>query len=102
MSGPAASLSGAAFLAGTKSALIADIGGTTTDIAFLLDGAPRLKADGAYVGGWQTMVEAAEIRTCGLGGDSEVRPITRGRTGGVTLGPRRACLLYTSPSPRDA
>ena len=93
LSGPAASLSGAAFLAGTKSALIADIGGTTTDIAFLLDGAPRLKADGAYVGGWQTMVEAAEIRTCGLGGDSEVRPITRGRTGGVTLGPRRAVPL---------
>ncbi len=93
LSGPAASLSGAAFLAGTKSALIADIGGTTTDIAFLQDGAPRLKADGAFVGGWQTMVEAAEIRTCGLGGDSEVRPISRGRSGGVTLGPRRAIPL---------
>jgi len=93
LSGPAASLSGAAFLAGTKSALIADIGGTTTDIAFLQDGAPRLKADGAFVGGWQTMVEAAEIRTCGLGGDSEVRPISRGRSGGITLGPRRAIPL---------
>ena len=34
LSGPAASLSGAAFLACAKSALIADIGGTTTDIAF--------------------------------------------------------------------
>lgn len=93
LSGPAASLSGAAFLAGTNSALIADIGGTTTDIAFLKDGAPRLKADGAFVGGWQTMVEAAEIRTSGLGGDSEVKPISRGRTGGVTLGPRRAVPL---------
>ncbi len=39
------------------------------------------------------MVEAAEIRTCGLGGDSEVRAITRGRTGGVSLGPRRAVPL---------
>jgi N-methylhydantoinase A/oxoprolinase/acetone carboxylase beta subunit len=39
------------------------------------------------------MVEAAEIRTCGLGGDSEVRAVTRGRDGGVTLGPRRAVPL---------
>jgi N-methylhydantoinase A/oxoprolinase/acetone carboxylase beta subunit len=93
LSGPAASLSGAAFLAGTKSALVADIGGTTTDIAFLHNGTPRLKKDGAFVGGWQTMVEAAEIRTCGLGGDSEVMPISRGRTGGLTLGPRRATPL---------
>ena len=93
LSGPAASLSGAAFLAGTKTALIADIGGTTTDVAFLQNGAPRLKPDGAFVGGWQTMVEAAEIRTCGLGGDSEVQPISRGRATGITLGPRRAIPL---------
>ena len=93
LSGPAASLSGAAFLAGTDTALIADIGGTTTDIAFMQNGAPRLRAEGALVGGWQTMVEAAEIRTCGLGGDSEVRAVTRGREGGVTLGPRRAVPL---------
>ncbi len=93
LSGPAASLSGAAFLAGAKSALIADIGGTTTDIAFLQNGIPRLKKDGAFVGGWQTMVEAADVRTCGLGGDSEVKPILRGQTGGLTLGPRRAVPL---------
>ena len=93
LSGPAASLSGAAFLAGSKSALVADIGGTTTDVAFLKNGTPRLKKDGAFVGGWQTMVEAAEIRTCGLGGDSEVTPILRGRSGGLTLGPRRAMPL---------
>ena len=93
LSGPAASLSGAAFLAGTKTALVADIGGTTTDIAFLHEGTPRLKADGAIVGGWQTMVEAAEIRTTGLGGDSEVNVIMQGRQGGITLGPRRAVPL---------
>ncbi|MEK9745144.1 MAG: hydantoinase/oxoprolinase family protein, partial [Candidatus Puniceispirillum sp.] len=93
LSGPAASLSGAAFLAGATSAIIADIGGTTTDIAILNQGAPRLKADGAHIGGWQTMVEAADIRTTGLGGDSEVQPIQRGRAGGLTLGPRRAVPL---------
>ena len=93
LSGPAASLAGAAFLAGTRTAMVADIGGTTTDIALLQNGAPRLKADGALVGGWQTMVEAADIRTCGLGGDSEVTPVGRGTTGGVALGPRRAVPL---------
>ena len=93
LSGPAASLAGAAFLAGTRTAMVADIGGTTTDIALLQNGAPRLKADGALVGGWQTMVEAADIRTCGLGGDSEVTPVGRGTTGGMSLGPRRAVPL---------
>ena len=93
LSGPAASLAGAAFLAGTRTAMVADIGGTTTDIALLQNGAPRLKPDGALVGGWQTMVEAADIRTCGLGGDSEVAPVGRGTSGGLTLGPRRAVPL---------
>lgn len=93
LSGPAASLAGAAFLAGTRTAIIADIGGTTTDIALLQNGVPQLKADGALVGGWQTMVEAADIRTCGLGGDSEVRAVNRGTTGGLMLGPRRAVPL---------
>ena len=93
LSGPAASLAGAAFLAGTRTAMVADIGGTTTDIALLQNGAPQLKPDGALVGGWQTMVEAADIRTCGLGGDSEVTPGGRGTTGGLALGPRRAVPL---------
>ena len=93
LSGPAASLAGAAFLAGTKTALVSDIGGTTTDIALLHNGTPRLSDDGANVGGWRTMVEAAHIRTSGLGGDSEVRPVSRGRAGGLHLGPRRAIPL---------
>ena len=93
LSGPAASLAGAAFLAGTKTALVSDIGGTTTDIALLHNGTPRLSDDGANVGGWRTMVEAAHIRTSGLGGDSEVNPISRGRGTGLTLGPRRAIPL---------
>ena len=39
------------------------------------------------------MVEAAEIRTCGLGGDSEVTHVARGRKSGLNLGPRRAVPL---------
>ena len=89
LSGPAASLSGAAHLVGHRDALVADIGGTTTDIAILEDGYPQLSPDGATIGGWATMVEAADIRTGGLGGDSETRLIDRGVVGGVLLGPRR-------------
>ena len=93
LSGPAASLAGAAFLSDTKTALVADIGGTTTDIALLRGGAPLLSKEGAHIGGWRTMVEAARIRTSGLGGDSEVRTAGWSRNGGVILGPRRAIPL---------
>ena len=45
------------------------------------------------VGGWRTCVEAAHIRTSGLGGDSEVAVRTRDMVAGVDLGPRRAIPL---------
>lgn len=93
LSGPAASLAGAAFLAGEPDGLVADIGGTTTDIALLENGMPRLSDTGAYVGGWQTMVEAARIRTCGLGGDSEVSWHDNNGKASLKLGPRRAVPL---------
>ncbi len=72
LSGPAASLIGAHHLCGRDDVIVADIGGTTTDIAIMQDGRPRLSQQGANVAGWRTMVEAAEIYTVGLGGDSEV------------------------------
>ena len=93
LSGPAASLNGAAFLSDKKEALVSDIGGTTTDIALLRGGAPLLNPDGALIGGWRTMVEAAHIRTSGLGGDSEVRVRDRDMKGGLNIGPRRAIPL---------
>ena len=93
LSGPAASLAGAAFLADKKQALVADIGGTTTDIARLQDGAALLSHEGAHIGGWRTMVEAAHIRTRGLGGDSEIRADNRAMQPELLLGPRRAIPL---------
>ncbi len=93
LSGPAASLSGAAHLVGRRDAVVVDIGGTTTDIAILSDGFPRLSDRGAVIGGWQTMVAAADIHTGGLGGDSEARLHDRGVVGGVSLGPRRVIPL---------
>ncbi|XDZ66188.1 hydantoinase/oxoprolinase N-terminal domain-containing protein [Alphaproteobacteria bacterium LSUCC0684] len=101
LSGPAASLSGAAHLVGRRDALVADIGGTTTDIAVLENGYPRLSKSGATIGGWSTMVEAAAIRTGGLGGDSEVRLVDRGTKGGVRLGPRRLVPLAVLAKDHD-
>ncbi|SOC37141.1 N-methylhydantoinase A/oxoprolinase/acetone carboxylase beta subunit [Rhizobium subbaraonis] len=89
LSGPAASLVGARHLTGMDDAVVSDIGGTTTDVAILDKGRPRLDAEGAVVGGYRTMVEAVAMRTYGLGGDSEVRINDRGLTARLDLGPRR-------------
>ena len=89
LSGPAASVLGARAMTGLKNALVSDIGGTTTDVAVLENGLPRIDPDGAMVGGHRTMVEAVAMRTFGLGGDSEVSFDERSLTTKLTLGPRR-------------
>ncbi|MGR3563129.1 MAG: hydantoinase/oxoprolinase N-terminal domain-containing protein [Heliomarina sp.] len=89
LSGPAASLVGARWLTGAETALVSDIGGTTTDVAMLREGRPLIDPGGARVGGHRTMVEAVAMRTTGLGGDSQVHVEVEGLRGGVRLGPRR-------------
>ncbi len=90
LSGPAASVVGAGFLTGLTEFAVADMGGTTTDVAIVHDSAPALRAEGALVGGWRTMVEAVDVRTRGLGGDSEVG---FDRDHRLTLGPRKVMPL---------
>ncbi len=89
LSGPAASIVGAAHLTGAADAIVSDIGGTTTDYATLQSGLPRLNAEGATVGGWRTMVEAVDMQTVGLGGDSEIHVLPEGLDAALKLGPRR-------------
>jgi N-methylhydantoinase A/oxoprolinase/acetone carboxylase beta subunit len=86
LSGPAASVIGACQLSGLDNAIIADMGGTTTDIAIVSNGQPELSDDGARIGDWQPMVEAVRVNSIGLGGDSEIR---FGGHVGLTIGPRR-------------
>ncbi len=99
LSGPAASIVGGHHLAGAGDALVVDMGGTTSDIAVLERGRPRLRDDGASVGGWRTMVRAVAAHTVGLGGDSEVH---FGKDDACRVGPRRVvpmCLLaHQQPS----
>ena len=89
LSGPAASVIGACALSGSRNAIIADMGGTTTDIAIVTDGQPELASEGARVGDWQPMVETVKVYSIGLGGDSEVRFYG----GSIALGPRRVVPL---------
>lgn len=72
LSGPAASVSGARHLTDVQEGLVFDMGGTTTDSAVVSQGLVRIHPEGARVGGWRTSVEAADIATIGLGGDSHL------------------------------
>ena len=98
LSGPAASVLGACALSGRANAMVADMGGTTTDIAVVRGGRPELSFDGAMVGQWRPMIEAVKVYAIGLGGDSEVR---FGGGEGLVIGPRRvvplSLLAYQHP-----
>jgi N-methylhydantoinase A/oxoprolinase/acetone carboxylase beta subunit len=94
LSGPAASVVGALTLSGRREGVVIDIGGTTTDIAWVSDGLPPINGEGAVVGGLATRVEAIDIRTIGLGGDSWIK-LTR--DGGMELGPRRVLPMAMLP-----
>jgi len=86
LSGPAASVSGARHLTDIAEGIVFDMGGTTTDSAVLSQGMTRLHPEGARVGGWRTSVEAAQIETVGLGGDSH---IAFNADRDLLIGPRR-------------
>ena len=90
LSGPAASVVGAGFLSDLEDFAVSDMGGTTTDVAIVIGGRPVVRAEGAVIGGWRTMVQAIDVRTCGLGGDSEVHFDREHR---LAVGPRKAMPL---------
>lgn len=71
--GPVASVMGARELTDSPNAVVVDMGGTTTDIAFLRRGVPMQAKDGVRVGNWETFVKGVYVDTFGLGGDSAVR-----------------------------
>jgi N-methylhydantoinase A/oxoprolinase/acetone carboxylase beta subunit len=97
-SGPATSAIGGLYLAGLSSALVVDIGGTTTDLALLQDGHPLMDGGEATVGGYHTSVRTIRARSFGLGGDSQIRFTPRGE---ISVGPERVIplsyLAHTHP-----
>lgn len=85
-SGPAASVMGIIALCDiTQDSIIYDIGGTTTDIAVFVDGAPLIEPEGIHIGSYPTLVRALKVRSIGIGGDSAIS--LQGKT--VRVGPHR-------------
>ncbi len=70
--GPAASAIGGTRLTDSPNSIIVDMGGTTTDIAFVKDGLPVTVVDGISIGKWKTFVDGLYVKTFGLGGDSAI------------------------------
>jgi N-methylhydantoinase A/oxoprolinase/acetone carboxylase beta subunit len=67
-SGPANSIRGAAFLTGRTDALVADVGGTSTDVGVLVNGFPRESSQGVEIGGIRTNFRMPDLVTIALGG----------------------------------
>jgi len=82
-SGPTNSMRGAAYLSGIKDALVADIGGTTTDIGALLNGFPRESSVTVDIGGVRTNFRMPDILAIGMGGGSLIES-----KGVVCIGPK--------------
>jgi len=103
-SGPAASVMGAIYLDGCKgTCLVMDIGGTTTDMAVVIDGVPLLAPMGAHLGPYKTLIRSLLTKSVGIGGDSIVQVTEQGE---VLIGPQRlgppVSFGGEHPTPTDA
>jgi N-methylhydantoinase A/oxoprolinase/acetone carboxylase beta subunit len=71
-SGPANSIRGAAYLTGASDTLVADVGGTSTDVGVLVNGFPRESSAAVAVGGVRTNFRMPDLVAIALGGGSIV------------------------------
>lgn len=102
-SGPAASTMGAlALTMDNANSVVVDIGGTTTDIALMIEGVPLYASKGASINQRYTHVNAFAVRSIALGGDSSIS-LTAGQ---VEVKPYRqdvaACFGGKVPTVTDA
>ncbi len=103
LSGPAASVMGSlAFASPGEENLVLDIGGTTTDMAVLIDRVPVLNPLGIQLDCYKSIVRSLATQSIGIGGDSHVRM----ENGELKVGPERMgpALAYGGPAltPTDA
>jgi N-methylhydantoinase A/oxoprolinase/acetone carboxylase beta subunit len=105
-SGPANSIRGAAFLTGTADSLVADVGGTSTDVGVLANGFPRESSQGVEIGGIRTNFRMPDLVTIALGGGTVVGdlavPVIGPQSVGFRL--RHEALVFggTTPTLTDA
>jgi N-methylhydantoinase A len=98
LSGPAASVMGSvAFAPKDEACLVLDIGGTTTDMAVMVNGVPLLDPMGIRIGDRKTLIRSLETVSIGIGGDSAVRVVD----GKIQIGPDRLgmAMAYGGPVP---
>ena len=81
-----------------KSFLVADIGGTSTDIGRMCGGRAVFSGEGAKIGNYRTMIPSLDIMSIALGGDS--RAEIRGMDD-VVIGPERSVPLCRIAEEKD-
>jgi len=95
LSGPAGgAVAGAALsqLLRLTSAVTADMGGTSFDVATLLEGQPQLRTDRTLEFGLRVAVPCVDIQTVGIGGGS-LAWLDESVAGGLQVGPQSAGAL---------
>lgn len=111
MSGPAGGVTGALWVAGRagfRNLLTVDVGGTSTDVALIQNGVPRLRRE-TTVGDVTVRASSVDIRTVGAGGGSiaHVPELTRAlrvgpQSAGADPGPAAYGRGGTEPTVTDA
>jgi N-methylhydantoinase A len=111
MSGPAGGVTGAlwvALQAGFPNLLTVDVGGTSTDVALILGGVPRLRRE-TTVGDVTVRASSVDIRSVGAGGGSiaHVPELTKAlrvgpQSAGADPGPAAYARGGTEPTVTDA
>lgn len=111
MSGPAGGVTGALWIAsqaGFKNLLTLDVGGTSTDVALIQNGEPRLRRE-TTVGDVTVRASSVDIRTVGAGGGSiaHVPELTKAlrvgpQSAGADPGPAAYNRGGTEPTVTDA
>jgi len=102
-SGPAASILGVqALIPPGETAVVVDIGGTTSDLALILSGQPLLSSKGAALDGYMTHIRALSVKSVPVGGDSVIERVGKEI---ILLSERLGppyCMGGPMPTPTDA
>lgn len=93
-SGPANSMRGAAYLSRLSDAIIADVGGTSTDIGVLVGGFPRTSSLAVEIGGVKTNFRMPDLISIALGGGTIIQ---QGKDG-IRIGPESVGYRLTRES----
>jgi len=100
-SGPANSLRGAAHLSGVGDAIVADVGGTSTDLGVLVAGFPRESSAAVEIGGVTTNFRMPDILSIALGGGTIIDTLGDPREAPRSVGYRVAteALVFGGSTP---